>query len=75
MSTLEYCALIVEGTTDDKYTVITSKPDGSIKQEWQADNGPETVIHELSRAGWEYAFRDVDGPQAQVFFKRPLATR
>ncbi len=75
MSRCEYCALIVEGGSDDKYIVITYKPDGSVKQEWQAADGAESVMKELSQAGWEYAFRDVEGHQAQVFFKRPLPVR
>jgi hypothetical protein len=75
MSSCEYCALIVEGDGHDKYIVITYKPDGSVKQEWQADGGAESVMKALHRAGWEYAFQDVEGPQAQVFFKRPLSAR
>ena len=34
-----------------------------------------SLVNELNRAGWEYAFRDVEGPQAQVFFKRALTVR
>ncbi len=75
MSRCEYCALVLDGGSDGKVIVITYKPDGSVKQEWQAENGAESVMQALSRAGWEYAFRDVEGPQAQVFFKRPLPVR
>ncbi len=71
MAKCEYCSLVV-GDAGGKHVITTYKPDGCVKQEFSAEHGAEPLIQELSRAGWEYAFRDLDGTNTQIFFKRPL---
>jgi hypothetical protein len=71
MSNCEYCAVVIGGGSGGKHVVLTYKPDGCIKQELDAAHDAASVVQELGRAGWEFAFRDAEGPHQQLFFRRP----
>ena len=70
----EYCALIYD---DDKPNsecqIVLYKDDGSVRQKIKRERGAGLIISELDRAGWQYAFRDVEHPHAEIFFRRPVS--
>jgi hypothetical protein len=72
MARSQVCALTLEPSVVDKYVVFVYREDGYIKKEFAADKDLEAVIAALNSAGWQFAFRDGDGLDAWLFFKRPV---
>jgi hypothetical protein len=72
MARSEVCALTLEPSVADMYVVFVYREDGYIKKEFAADKELDVVIAALNDAGWQFAFRDGDGLDARLFFKRPL---
>lgn len=72
MERSEYCAVVLENGATRRYTLINYNLDGSVKSEIRSEKGIGPVIAELDRQGWEFAFKDLEGSTAHIFFKRTV---
>lgn len=70
----EYCALIYEDDNpDSECQIVLYKDDGSVRQKVKREQGAELIMSELDSQGWQYAFRDIERPRAEIFFRRPIS--